>query len=74
MAINTAELRAEMGRKKMSQAELARRTNRTKNTINNIVNGNTTCSLELANCICDALDIESGDRRAEIFLSDTSHK
>lgn len=74
MAINTAELRAEMGRKNMSQAELARRTKRTKNTINNIVNGNTTCSLELANQICDVLDIESGDRRAEIFLSDSSHK
>lgn len=69
MAINTAELRAEMGRKKISQRELARRTKRSKNTINNIVNGNTTCSLELANSICDALDIESGDRRAEIFLA-----
>jgi DNA-binding XRE family transcriptional regulator len=69
MAINDAELRAEMGRKKVSQTELARRTNRSKNTINNICNGKTTCSLELANEICDALNIESGDRRAEIFLA-----
>lgn len=74
MAINTAELRAEMGRQNISQKELAIRTKRSKNTINNIVNGNTTCSLDLANSICDVLNIESGARRAEIFLSSSSHK
>lgn len=74
MAINVEELRIEMARKNVNQTQLAKRTNRSKNTINNIVNGHTKCSLELANRICDALDIESGSRRAEIFLSQSSHK
>lgn len=74
MAINVAELRAEMARKNMNQTQLARRINRSKNTVNNIVNGHTKCSLDLANSICDALGIDSGARRAEIFLSDISQK
>lgn len=74
MAINVAELRAEMARRNINQTQLAKRTNRSKNTINNIVNGHTKCSLEMANRICDALDIEDGARRAEIFLANSSQK
>lgn len=67
-------LKAKMAECGITQVELAKRKNCSRNTINNIVNGHTVMTIPDVIFLCEQLNIEKDEEKCKIFLENASLK
>lgn len=72
--VDKFELLKLMSRKKMTQRQLAREIFVSPNTLNSKLNGKGHFNTQEIDRICDVLEINDGNLKANIFLSNPSQK